>query len=191
MSGDQQTPPSPPTGEDGGPAAEAPQEVELTAEQLHQLVAADTFAKLVALCGLFAPHVMRAENGREELEKLAINLATEQLKIRDEVIPLFFAPESLRDHPFFGTKLYHHNNPNNAPALIQGPKRLMANQPAHLTFQTLATIMFLMQPEYRGLLRIFGIRYEFIQAHPPADKPRIQLASSLPPGGRPNGRGRR
>lgn len=190
MNDDQQTPPSPPTGEDGGPAASAPQEQQLTPEQVLKLVTEDITQKLYVLCGLYAPHVLRAENGPAELDKLAAHLAEEQIKIRDTVLPSLVGGELIRQHPHFGVKLMHHLNPNNAPLLVSGPKRLIMNQPAHLTFGTLASIMLLMQPEYRGLLRIFGVRYEFIQTKAPEDKPRITLASSMPKMP-PNGRGRR
>ena len=186
MSDDQQTPPAPDGA--GGPAAPPQLARELTPEQVEQIIAQDTRQKLYFLCELFAPHVLRLQNGPEELERLAVLLGREQCEIRDKVLPTIVDAAAIKEHAFFGVKLTHHANPNGAPLLISGPKRLHATQPAHLIFGALATIMLMLQPEYRGLLRIYGVRYEFIQAKAPDDKPKIQLVSSMPKGGFPRGR---
>jgi hypothetical protein len=176
---DQQTPPPPPTGDGGGPAAQ-PQLEALTPAQVEEILTLDIRGKLHFLCTLFAPHVLQTTNGEEELDKLAVFLAQEQIKIRDEVMPLLFGQDAVQSHPFFGVKLSHQANPGNSPLMVQGPKGFHPKNPSHVTFGTLGAVMLLLQPEYRGLLRILGVRYEFTQSNAPAERPKIQLASSMP-----------
>jgi hypothetical protein len=129
------------------------------------------------VCQLFARPALRDP---ASLEKLADVLATQQMEIRERVLPTIIDPQQIATNPRVGIKLHSHVRPE--PFVLHGPKRLGVDVAPDELMATVAALVLMLVPEWRGLLMLYGVRVEFFQGTPPG-QPRIQLVKDMP--GRP------
>ncbi len=142
----------------GAPAADGvtPQMQQLTDEELHMLMARDIGAVLFGLMEAFG-----IEETEAQLEKLLQLLVREQLLVRDQLMPsITSAPGQV------GIKLWPRGEKEQSVIVWVDKHWGDARQSAQRAFNAAGYFSFLFSPAVRGILRLVGYDYMFIEPKP-------------------------
>lgn len=145
-------------------AADAAEVVELTPEQLNEIIqqrfqgfVADAMGALT----LFAPHLQP-----QEALSLAQHVAGEQLSTTGvpSIVESMVDPDAVAKHPTIVLKITDDKN----GIVMKAPKRLERVNDLSGAAQSAVLLAFMLSPSARAVLRAFGFKYQFAASREPA-----------------------
>jgi hypothetical protein len=112
----------------------------------------------------------------ERLAQLLDLLVREQLLIRDQLLPSMTDPARFQKQGRIGLKIWPRGQRDAATLLLVHKRWEVARVDAQQTFNTAGYLAFLLSPAVRGIVRLVGYDYEFIEPKVAEDdKPKIVL----------------
>lgn len=136
-----------------------------TSEQIEEALRQEIYLGLATLVGVLAPHFDSAE-----IPNLVEALVQEQLVVHNQILPAFFDPEIRRVRRELWVVI---TGPGGAEGHFKALKSVQeADGDPGLAVATAMVLTFLLNAGVRGILRIWGYDYKFVEPKP-QDPPRI------------------
>jgi len=137
-------------------------------QEIEQQLAERILQELGPVAASFAQHIPQ-----DKLGEIALALAQEQLIIGNQIIPAMIDPNILSKQPSLFIEIV--NVRTGVGGNFQALKRLeFAGDDPGKALPMALLLSFLCTPTARGLLRMYGYTYRFIDPKP-KDEPRIKL----------------
>ncbi len=142
------------------PKGDSPQE--LTEEEAAlQHMAQDIALQLQGLLGHFAPTFPE-----KDFPRLLQLMVREQVQIGNEILPSISDADAIEQAPRIGVRVYQKAGPGKEPdpttAIMLIVNKHIGDDPKG-ALETACTLALLLQPGVRGLLRVCGFHYDFVQ----------------------------